>query len=331
MSNRTFKRTLSILLAAAVGLMMAPSGISRIQAAEQGAESVAFASSDSVIQASGDAERQTAGTVTADEDNRGEVADNSGEVADTGNNSGGSDTVGSTASRGNFNFCSVDNDADEADADDDNDADDDADDDDADDDDDDDSIPETITESGQNFSELKAYAASASKTSVKLKWSDLTDAEEYVVYAAKCGKNSKLTKVEDTEKTSYICKNLKKKTYYKFVVVALDEDDEIISKSMTVIEATKGGKVTNVKSLKVANGKKISVKKGKKVKIKTTVKKEASSAKVKNYRKLSYESSNTGIAAVSKKGVVKAKKKGSCYVYVYAQNGVHKKIKVVVK
>ena len=39
---------------------------------------------------------------------------------------------------------------------------------------------------------------------------------------------------------------------------------------------------------------------------------------------------NTSIATVSSKGVIKGKKKGTCYVYVYAQNGVYKKIKVTV-
>ena len=37
-------------------------------------------------------------------------------------------------------------------------------------------------------------------------------------------------------------------------------------------------------------------------------------------------------ALISKKGVIKAKKKkGSCYIYAYAQNGVFAKIKVTVK
>ena len=43
-----------------------------------------------------------------------------------------------------------------------------------------------------------------------------------------------------------------------------------------------------------------------------------------------YESSNKKIATVSSKGVVKAKKKGNCYVYAYAQNGIYKRVKIVV-
>ena len=39
-------------------------------------------------------------------------------------------------------------------------------------------------------------------------------------------------------------------------------------------------------------------------------------------------SDNVNIAAVSKNGKVTAVKKGTCSIYVYAQNGVYKKIKV---
>jgi uncharacterized protein YjdB len=46
---------------------------------------------------------------------------------------------------------------------------------------------------------------------------------------------------------------------------------------------------------------------------------------------VTYESTNPKVAKVSKKGVVTGKKKGSCYVYAYAQNGVFAKIKVTVK
>ena len=44
-----------------------------------------------------------------------------------------------------------------------------------------------------------------------------------------------------------------------------------------------------------------------------------------------FQSSNTKIATVSAKGYVKGKKKGKAYIYVYAQNGVYKTIKVIVK
>ncbi|MBQ6393341.1 MAG: Ig-like domain-containing protein, partial [Eubacterium sp.] len=57
----------------------------------------------------------------------------------------------------------------------------------------------------------------------------------------------------------------------------------------------------------------------------------ASSAKVKIHRSIRYESTNTSIAEVSKKGIISARKKGTCYVYAYVQNGVSKTVKIVVK
>jgi uncharacterized protein YjdB len=72
----------------------------------------------------------------------------------------------------------------------------------------------------------------------------------------------------------------------------------------------KGGKVGNYKS----------------VTVKSSVVKKA-----RKHVKIRYESTNTNIATVSKKGVVKAKAKGTCYIYAYAQNGVFKKIRIRVK
>lgn len=55
------------------------------------------------------------------------------------------------------------------------------------------------------------------------------------------------------------------------------------------------------------------------------------SKKIKKHRKIAFESTNASIASVNKKGQIKGKNKGSCYVYAYAQNGVFAKIKVTVK
>ena len=44
-----------------------------------------------------------------------------------------------------------------------------------------------------------------------------------------------------------------------------------------------------------------------------------------------YATSNSSVATVGKDGTITAKGKGTCYIYVYAQNGYAKKIKVTVK
>ena len=43
------------------------------------------------------------------------------------------------------------------------------------------------------------------------------------------------------------------------------------------------------------------------------------------------EQDNALFEECSSKGVIKGKKKGTCYIYAYAQNGVFAKIKVTIK
>ena len=52
---------------------------------------------------------------------------------------------------------------------------------------------------------------------------------------------------------------------------------------------------------------------------------------IKYHTNIKYESTDKSVATVSKTGVIKAKKKGIAYIYVYAQNGINKRVKVTVK
>ena len=72
------------------------------------------------------------------------------------------------------------------------------------------------------------------------------------------------------------------------------------------------------------------LKKGKTLKLNAKAVAQSKKLTVKKYAAIRYESGNPKIATVTKKGVVKAKKKGTCYIYAYAQNGVFKKIKIKV-
>ena len=75
----------------------------------------------------------------------------------------------------------------------------------------------------------------------------------------------------------------------------------------------------------------VTVKKGKTVTVKSSVTKASKSLKLASHRAVKYESSNKKIATVTSKGKIKGVKKGTCYIYAYAQNGVAKKVKVTVK
>ena len=59
--------------------------------------------------------------------------------------------------------------------------------------------------------------------------------------------------------------------------------------------------------------------------------KKSKKLKIKKYRGIAFESSNPNIASVNGKGEIKAKKKGKCTIYVYAQNGISNKVTVHVK
>ena len=181
---------------------------------------------------------------------------------------------------------------------------------------------------GSVFNGLKAKSSKVKKTSIKVTWSKVKKAKGYIVYGNKCGKSYK--KIKTVKGTSYTQKKLKKGTYYKYLIMAYDKNNKILSTSKTLHVATTGGKYGNYKSVKL-NKTKISLKKGKTYKLKATCKKQSKKLKVKDHRKVKYESTKTKIATVSSSGKIKAKKKGTCYIYAYAQNGVYKKAKVTVK
>ena len=167
--------------------------------------------------------------------------------------------------------------------------------------------------------------------SVKLSWKKVKGATGYVIYGSKCGTQMKKIKTVSAKKTSYTMKKLKAGKYYKYIVVAVKKEngtEKVLATSKSVHVATTGkkyGNPTNITGLK----KSITLKAGKTKKIKPILK---SKKKVKTHiAKFRYESSNKKVATVTKKGVIKAKKKGSCTIYVYAQNGLCKTVKVKVK
>lgn len=174
--------------------------------------------------------------------------------------------------------------------------------------------------------------ASPKKTSMKLTWKKIKGADGYKIYGAKCGKQMQpIATVEGGSKKSYTVKKLKKGSYYKFVIVAYKNTsagEKVITTSRSIHASTDGGKKGNPTSLKVKKSK-LKIKKGKTAKIKASFKKKKKVAT--HIAKFRYESTDTSIATVNKKGKVKAVGKGKCKIYVYTQNGLTKMIPVTVK
>ncbi len=185
--------------------------------------------------------------------------------------------------------------------------------------------------SGSAYAPLK-LKATTKKTNITVSWKAVSGADGYIIYAAPCGnKLERAATVANPKAVKYTFKKLKKGKYYKYVVVAYKKTaagNRIMSKSKSVHCATAGGKKGNPTGIKLKKTK-ITLKKGKKTKIKATLLKKGKVAT--HIAKFRYESSNKKIATVDSKGNIKAKKKGTVTIYVYAQNGLCKTIKVKVK
>ena len=172
---------------------------------------------------------------------------------------------------------------------------------------------------GSVFNKLKAKVAKTTKNSNKITWNKVSGAKKYIVMGNKCGNGNKFKVLKTTTGKSFTQKKLKKGTYYKYVILAVNSKGKVVSASKVIHVATKGGKNTNYKSLKLNKTKK-TLKKGKTFKVKVKKKtKMNKKGRVKNHRKIKFESANTKIATVNAKGKIKAKKKGTTYVYAYAQ------------
>jgi hypothetical protein len=189
---------------------------------------------------------------------------------------------------------------------------------------------------GSAYQVLRAKTSKVTDSSIKLTWNKVKGADGYLIYGNRCNSGSKkysfklIKTIANGNTKSYTQKKLKKGTYYKYVVCAyklVNGEKVTMALSKTIYAATTG-KYGNVKSFKL-NKTEVTLKKGKTFKLKAKEVKD--SKKVKKYRDISYESSDKSVATVSKKGVIKAVKKGSCTIYAYAQNGVCKKVKVTVK
>ena len=123
---------------------------------------------------------------------------------------------------------------------------------------------------------------------------------------------------------------MKKGTGYKYRVAAykiIKGKQVIIANSQPLYSTTKGGKYGNPEKLRVKKAS-VSVKSRKKVKLEVNV---TGKKLNKAGKKLRYISADPSIAKVSKTGVVTGVKRGTCYIYCVARNGLFKKIRVRVR
>lgn len=189
---------------------------------------------------------------------------------------------------------------------------------------------------GSTFKILQLRAKKTGRNYINLSWTKVKGASGYIIYGNRCNSARKvysLKKVVSTIRTSAKITKLNKGTYYKYTAVAYKtttEGQKVIASSKTIHVTTIGGKVGNYKKVKL-NKKIVKLKCGKVFKIKAEQVPEKKKLKVKRHRGICFEPSNSSIATVSSSGKVKAKKKGTCVIYIYSQSGTFSKMTVRVK
>ncbi|MDY3909642.1 MAG: Ig-like domain-containing protein [Eubacterium sp.] len=201
----------------------------------------------------------------------------------------------------------------------------------------------TASSKKQKVKTMLLEVEKVSGDTMTLSWDKVSGADGYDLYHSKCDTPKKKNKLKfyktfkSAKTTSFTFKELKKDQWYKDRVYAwkmVNGKKVVIGKSIIVHEYvkkqnvdTKWGNPTEVE----VSEKKISLAKGKTEKLSAKVVTTKGKSLGDHGRKIRYVVSDDTIVSVTKKGKVKAKKKGKCTVYVVAQNGLKKKVKVTVK
>ena len=201
---------------------------------------------------------------------------------------------------------------------------------------------EPVINKTKGFGRLKVRSVNQTKTSITLEWSKLDGVDGYFVYGNRCNTKTKTYRYQKlatiTNGRTWTHKNLKKGTFYKYIVKAykiVDGKKVVTDTSASIHVITQGGKYGIARSVSVTkignkkNVSKITLKKGKTAQI--TAKEIKKDKKIRHHRNLCYESSNTAVATVTPEGLIQAVGKGTCTIWVYAQNGVYVALTVTVK
>ena len=192
-------------------------------------------------------------------------------------------------------------------------------------------------EKRKDLSLLLAAGKQKGSRDVRLTWRKWNGCSGYEVYCSYCdGKQNykKLKTVSNKGKRVADHKNLKKNRAYKYYVVTYEIKDgrkHYLAKSPIIHVAMDQEPRTNVKSIKL-NKKKVTLKKNQTFLIRATAKKENKKKKLLSHEEtFRYYTDDKKVVGLSKKGKIRAKQKGTCTVFVIANNGVVSKVKVTVK
>ena len=201
----------------------------------------------------------------------------------------------------------------------------------------------TIPALGKGQTLLVTMKSSGSNKLV-VSWKKVKHIDGVDIYLSHCNRKEKKAKpklyksIKGNKITKYTIKGLKANTAYKAYAKAWVKENgkkKYVLKSPRAHVFTSGSTddYTNPKSVK-ANKSKVSVKAKKSCKVKLRVVKLNGSKILipkRHTARIRWASTDKKVAKANKSGKIKGVKKGTCYIYFFATNGVYKKIKVKVK
>lgn len=177
----------------------------------------------------------------------------------------------------------------------------------------------------------------AGKNSIRLNWNQISNADGYEIYGSLCGGKYSYKKIKTITKgttKTWTQNKLKSANVYKYYIKAyklVNGRKLYLRTSKTSHIATTGGRYTNVKSL-VTTFTDLTLAKGKTRQISARVTPVKKGGKlVSHVAQFRYNTTNSKVATVTESGKIKAVGKGKCSVYVYANNGMTRRIQITVK
>ena len=201
-------------------------------------------------------------------------------------------------------------------------------------------ITKTEKANGKNKINSAVKATVNKDGSITAKWGAVANAEKYEVYASYCGSKYKMIKsvkgnVLSFNITKLNGKKINQKKCVKIYVIAyrmVNGKYEKITQTISLhIAGKENSKHSNAKAIKV-NKQEFSLKVNKAATIKPTIVLKNSKKKaIEHTAKFRYMSNNTSVATVDKNGKIKAVGKGTCIIYIFANNGKLNAVKVTVK
>ena len=198
-------------------------------------------------------------------------------------------------------------------------------------------LPEVEEDELVSYPMFQLHLSRSDDTSIGLGWNQVPSAVGYELYSAYYNTETKkfediqVTTLDAPTMTAWICKDLKKNTYYKFIVRAYKikkKKKVYLARSRAALVSTGESGYSSIQEVTVDKPQ-VTLRTGRTSVIQATV--VAGSREIRPLYDLRFESTDSEIASVSDSGEITAEKRGTCTIYVFTQHGLCATVEVTVK